>query len=133
TIVDDTKIDGAQTATITAHVANWSDGAATISVADNESHSLALAVPASASEGDGSKTGTVSIAAALASDLVVSLSSNDTTEVTVPAIVTILAGQTSASFVLNIVDDTILDGPQSVTITASASQFASGTGVITVA
>src|SRR5205823_5416010 len=50
TIVDDTKIDGAQTATLTAHVANWSDGAATISVADNESHTLALAVPASASE-----------------------------------------------------------------------------------
>ncbi len=60
--------------------------------------------------------------ASLAADLVVTLASSDTTEATVPATVTIPAGQASVSFPIAAVDDTIPDGTQAVTITATAGR-----------
>ena len=36
-IVDDARVDGPQTATLTAHVENWIDGSATMMIFDNES------------------------------------------------------------------------------------------------
>jgi len=68
-------------------------------------------------------TGTVSIPAALGSDLVVTLASSDTTEATVPATVTILAGATSATFNVTAVDDLLADGSQPVNISASATGY----------
>ncbi len=62
----------------------------------------------------------------LSSSLVVSLSSSDTSEVTVPASVTIPAGQTSAIITLTPQDDTEADGTISPVITASASGYTSG-------
>ncbi|MBI2190447.1 MAG: hypothetical protein HYU36_00510, partial [Planctomycetes bacterium] len=52
--------------------------------------------------------------------LVVSLTSSDTTEVTVPAKVTIPAGVESADFLIDAVDDTTADGVVAVSIRASA-------------
>ena len=72
-------------------------------------------------------TGTVSRATTGAADLVVNLSSSDTTEATVPATVTILANQTSANFDVTAVDDTFPDGNKTVTITASATDATSPT------
>ena len=63
---------------------------------------LALTVPLNTTEGNAPATGTVSIPAALSSDLVVDLASSDTNRLTVPASVTILAGQTSASVPITI-------------------------------
>ncbi len=54
------------------------------------------------------------------SAIVVNLQSGDTTEATVPATVVIPAGQSQASFPITAVDDALLDGTQTVTITASA-------------
>ena len=56
---------------------------------------MQLTLPAMATEGDGvlAGQGTVSIASTQASDVVVSLASSNPSEVTVPATVTILAGQ----------------------------------------
>ena len=51
--------------------------------------------------------------------LTVSLVSNDTTEASVPAQATIPAGQTSGTFSVNAVDDELLDGTATVTVTAS--------------
>jgi hypothetical protein len=55
--------------------------------------------------------------------LVVTLSSNDTTEATVPATVTIPDGQASVTFPITSVDDTLPDGPQTVSITASVVDY----------
>lgn len=60
----------------------------------------------------------------LAQPLTVQLSSSDTSEVTVPASVTILANNTSVSFDIAAVDDEILDFPQAVSITATSSGLA---------
>ncbi|MCX6950826.1 MAG: M36 family metallopeptidase, partial [Verrucomicrobia bacterium] len=102
-VVDDNRINGPRTAHVTASVANWTSGSGTITVLDNESTALALSTPGNVREGDPVATGTVRIGGTLTADLVVALSSDDTTELTVPATVTILAGQTSATFPITIV------------------------------
>jgi len=81
---------------------------------------LDLSTPAEATEGDGVLTGqgTISISGTLTEDLVVTLSSSDTTEITVPAQATITAGQLSVNFDITVIDDALADGTQAVIITA---------------
>lgn len=55
--------------------------------------------------------------------LTVSLSSDDESEAVVAEFVVIPAGETSASFLIDIVDDDILDHNQLVTITATSDKF----------
>src|SRR5262249_9102864 len=57
----------------------------------------------------------------LSQPLTVNLTSSDTTEATVPATVSFAAGQQQVNFSISAVDDTILDGTQTVTITATAN------------
>ncbi|WP_445635792.1 Dystroglycan-type cadherin-like domain-containing protein [Nostoc sp. DSM 114161] len=66
------------------------------------------------------------------SDLVVNLSSNDTTEATVTTTVTFSGNGSTVTFGINAVDDLILDGSQTATITASATGFTNGSADITV-
>ncbi len=83
--------------------------------------------------GAAAATGTVSIPAPLGSALTLSLTSSDTTEVTVPSTVTIAAGQTSSpTFAITAVDDLDSDGPQQVVLTASAAGYTNGTSTLTV-
>ncbi|MGO9115920.1 MAG: dockerin type I domain-containing protein [Thermoguttaceae bacterium] len=93
---------------------------------------LTVTIPASATKGVSPQTGTVSIPAALASDLVVTLSSNDTGDAAVPATVTIPAGQTSAPFSITIADDANINGIQDATIAATATGYVSGSGTIAI-
>ena len=77
-------------------------------------------------------SGTVSRATATASDLVVNLSSSDVTEATVPATVTILANETSATFPITAVNDSFPDGNKAVTITATATDATAPTMALSV-
>ena len=77
-------------------------------------------------------TGTVAIPTALATDLVVTLASGDTTEASVPASATITAGTTSATFPITAVNDSLADGAQTLWLTASAAGYTSATQTITV-
>ena len=90
--------------------------------------------PASVIETAGSSASTVTVTrnGDTSADLVVTLTGSDDTEATVPANVTILAGQTTATFDITAVDDSEVDGSQTVTITASATGFTNGTTDITV-
>ncbi|MGA2139353.1 MAG: M36 family metallopeptidase [Verrucomicrobiia bacterium] len=134
TVVDDNQIDGPQPATVTAHVAGWIDGNATITVLDNENTNLTVTLPSFFREGQGQVSNgcTVRISGTLPSALTVNLLSSDTTELTVPASVTISAGQTSAVFTATVVDDSETDGAQPVTVTASAAGFVDGSADSTV-
>ncbi|MFC1499266.1 FG-GAP repeat domain-containing protein, partial [Verrucomicrobiota bacterium] len=127
-VVDDQAIDGVQSAQITAHVDNWTDGVASMSIFDNEHTNLIVALPATVNEGDGvlSGAGTVSISGTLPGDLVVTLLSDDTNGVTVPSQITIAAGQISAQFNMTVIDDALYDGRQTVNISAAAAGFTSG-------
>src|SRR6185437_3324020 len=71
--------------------------------------------------GAGASTGTVTRTGDLSQSMTVQLTSSDTTEATVPVFVTIPASQSSATFPIAAVDDSIPDGPQTVTISASAN------------
>lgn len=85
-------------------------------------------VPGSISENGGSAVGTVTRSeGGTALPLTVTLTSSDTSEVTVPASVVIQAGQASANFVITAVDDSLLDGTQTAVITATATDSADGT------
>ena len=108
------------------------NGVASDPISFNPFIDLAVTLPASATEGDAPVTGTVTASPAPASNLVVTLSSSDTSEATVPATVTILAGQTAATFSLTIINDTLLDGTQNVTVTATAASYFPGSGTIAI-
>jgi hypothetical protein len=82
------------------------------------------------SENGGTSTATVTRTLSTSGELIVSLTSSDTSEATVPATVTIPDGQASVSFVVTAVDDLLADGTQQVTITATATGFKSGSDTI---
>jgi len=86
---------------------------------------LALALPPSAAENAGVLTngGTVLLGSVLPTNLVVSLVSSVPGRMTVPPTTTVPAGQPSGSFNLTMIDNSIQDGDQLVTITASAPGF----------
>ena len=60
------------------------------------------------------------------------LTSSNTNKATVPATVTILAGQTTATATIAAIDNPTVDGATTVTITASATGFANATTTLTV-
>jgi len=67
-----------------------------------------------------------------AEPVLVTLASSDTGEATVPPSVTIPADQMSASFPVNTIQDSVGDGNQPVTLTASASGYNSGVATLVV-
>ena len=77
-------------------------------------------------------TATVTRNGGLDTDLVVTLASNDLSAATVPLTVTIPAGQASSTFPVDAVDDGLVDGDQTPTLTASAAGFVPGSAVLTV-
>ncbi len=98
-----------------------------------ESPKLSLAIDkTSMSENGGTAIGTVTRNGVPTGDLIVTLSSNDTTEATVPPTVTIPSGQASANFTITAVDDALSDRTQTVTISVSATNFAPSSRAIDV-
>jgi len=138
--VDDTLYDGTQTVILTATATDYTAGATTLEVSDDDpppSPLLAVAIAAaSVNEGAGANATTVTVTRInpvnLAAPLTVVLASSDTSEATVPATVTIPAGATFATTSIAAVDDTVFDGTQSVTITATASGYASANDTLEV-
>jgi hypothetical protein len=94
--------------------------------------SLNLSLPPNVTEGMAAQPASVSIPAPLGVNLTVSLSSSDTTEITVPASVNILAGATNATFNVTVANDALKDGSQISYITASAAGYPNGVGLIRV-
>ena len=135
--IDDAVVDGVQIVTITSSASGHIDAADTLDVQDDESPLLSLVIAhSSVSEnaGPAATVGTVSRNTDTTNGLVVTLTSSDTSEATVPATVTIPAGQTtSPPFNIAAVDDQIVDGSQTVGITAAASGHSDGVATLDVA
>ena len=134
TMQDDDLLDGTQPVTITATFPGGGSVYGVVRVNDNESATLTVDVPRMVREGEGrlASAGTVKVSAPVDKDVAVSLSSDDPTEVTVPESVTIPRGKTSVPFDLMIENDVVVDGPQTVTITASIIGWTSGSNTIVV-
>jgi uncharacterized repeat protein (TIGR01451 family) len=126
TIIDDSDLDGVQSATFTATFPEYATVTETIQVNDNESAGLNITAPASATEGDAPVSATIVASATPVADITVSLSSSDTTEIQVPPSVLLPAGQTSATFSVSIANDTQIDGDQVAQITAHVPNWTDG-------
>ncbi len=82
--------------------------------------------------GAGAATGTLTRNQGITATLVVALSSSNTGKATVPATVTLPSNVASISFPIAAVDNLLLDGPTTVTITAAANGFPNSTANLTV-
>jgi len=104
---------------------------------------LSITAPATLGENASSQTGVVSIASAISSNLDVTVTSGDATEILVgqiggsvaaSTVVTIPAGSTSANFKISPAVDGAIDGNQAVTLTAEVADnsYFSGTASVSV-
>lgn len=132
TPVNDILMDGTQSVALTASGLGLTPASAPIDVLDNETTQLTVTPPATLTEGGDPGIGTVRISGQRSVDTVVMIASSDTTEATVPINVTIPAGQVSVNFQVFPMEDSIQDGLQSVTLTASTAGFTDGTGSVDV-
>jgi hypothetical protein len=132
-VANDALLDGTQTARLTAAATNYQSGTASIAVHDNETTVITLSLPDATSEGIASVTGTVTLAAAPARAVEVEIQSSDTSEIAPSGTVLIAAGTTSATFTLPVVDDTLRDGTQTVTVMALVENWTAGSDTISVA
>ncbi len=133
--VDDATLDGPQVVVLSATADGFSEAESQLTVLDHEAVSLTIQ-DTQIRENDGPAATIATVSRSniddLSEDVIVKLASSDPTEAAVPDEVVIPAGEVSASFKVAAVDDRILDGPQSVTLVATAGGFVSGEGVLTV-
>jgi uncharacterized repeat protein (TIGR01451 family) len=133
-VPDNDRIDGPVSVSVTAHVDNWTDGSDTMSILDNDTPVLFVLLPPSVAEGNAKLTnaGIVRLSGRVPTNLVVTLTSSDLTELSLPGSVEVPAGALEAGFDLTPVNDPILDGKQTVTVTARAPGFATGSASLVV-
>ncbi len=134
TLPDDALLDGLQSALISAAAPAYNQATSILQVNDNDTTTVTLTLPVTLAEGTSSTAGQagVQLATTAASDLTISLASSFTTRLTVPASVTIPAGQSSASFTLTAPDNSTLDGNQDAIITATLAGSTAATGTVQV-
>lgn len=124
---------GATTGPISISVAGAGSATSVDSFTVLAAPALTLAIDPAILAENASIMGSVSIPAALGSNLTVTLTSSDTSEATVPVSVTIPAGLLDSDpFTIQGVPDSVFDADASVTITASAAGYQNGTKVVTV-
>ncbi len=94
---------------------------------------LQLSVPVQL-EGSGTVTNqaAISLLEPLATNLVIQLASSNPADISVPAEITLLSGETNAGFNLIIGDNTLLDGPRAVTLTAQSDGIPPATRIVQV-
>lgn len=136
--LDDAVAEGTETFTVNLDASNalvTDNDTATGTLNDNDTASLTLSIDAaSVSEGAGADatTATVTRNTDPGTELIVVLASDDLSEATVPPTVTIPVGQFSAVFDIDAVDDSVLDGVQTVTLSATAPGHSMATDSIDV-
>lgn len=133
-IIVNTNYLGDWPVTVTAHVTNWTDAQATITLQYNQNTNLSVTLPTQARENNGllANAGSVQIAGTLPTNVVVGLLSGNTGKLLVPASVMIPAGQTSALFNLTMVAGNPPFTPLAVSVNASAAGFVDGSSSINV-
>ncbi len=136
--IDDSAVDGTKTVTIKAEYSEYTTGTASLSVTDDDvAKTITIELnPSSISEKDGKTTGTITLSQAATADMIITLTADDATEaVLATTTVTIIKGSTTGTFTINAADDSIVDGTQSVVITAADSSnlnYSAGTATLKV-
>ena len=108
----------------------------TVTILDNEVPTLTVSIAATSigeEAGIAATTGMVTRSLDdITNSVLVTLMSDDPSEATVPVSVMIPANQASVTFNIDAIDDMIVDGTQTVTITASAPGYVSGNANVNV-
>jgi hypothetical protein len=104
----------------------------TIAVSNNPTRTLSLSLPQSTLSEGATQTATILLSRPASSDVVVSLSSSDTSAATVPATVVVAAGSTAATFVVQGVDDALVDGSPAVVISAGSAEYGATQASLTI-
>ena len=120
TVQQNTVLDFDRAASITAAVPGWATGTASTLIVDDEPRMITVSLQPNLTEGAVKVSGGVGVSAPLLSKLTFNLTASDTSELSLPAQVSIPAGQAYASFDVAAMDDSELDGSQTVDITISA-------------
>jgi subtilisin-like proprotein convertase family protein len=136
TPADDLLADGTRLVTVKASATGFvTPATASLSVTDNEKPTLLLSIAPNRITETGTATATLKrnneVSATLPA-LATSVVLNVAGQVTVPATVTIPKGVASVTFAVKAVNDTVADGPRTVTLTTRATGFVPGTADITV-
>jgi len=127
-VKDDALLDGTQSAEITVSATGYEDSQVTIEVLDHESLSIEIAAETvKESDGEGATTAVVTRSNSDTTELLrVSILNSDASEVVAPPIVEIPAGAQSVTFVIDAVNDLIVDGLQQVALTVMATGYVDG-------
>ncbi len=128
---NDDRIDGTVPVAVTVKGPGMAPVTAHTSTLDNDTRTLSLTFPPTMLEG---RTGdaALQLSGSLSTDSQVQLTSANPAALSVPAYVTVPAGQRQVEFKIKAVDNLIHDGSRNVTISASAATFTNATGTITV-
>lgn len=106
--------------------------AAVLFVNSSRGGALGVSIPSSATEGSPNITGFITADSVPASNVTVTITSSDPSQVIVSPNVILPIGQTSAEFTLVIVNDSNVDFDQTITVTAQAPGWTSGSANIVV-
>lgn len=122
---DDQMANGTRQVTLSATCNGYNPGVAVVSVLDSEGPTLGLGIsPSTFSEGAGANAATATLARnSTQGRLTVALTSSNPNKAKAPSSVTFAAGQTSLTFPVTAVDNTIADGPADLTFTATAQGY----------
>ena len=132
TAVDDSLLDGTQTLQITANALGYVASQMQVAILDAETLSVSLD-RASYRENAGNQVAVVTVTRSnsdLDRAVNVSIGNSDPSEGSTPSSIAIPAGQSSVSFFLNAVDDALLDGTQTLSVSASANGYLPGSSSI---
>jgi hypothetical protein len=131
--VDDQIAYGNTLITITASSIGLASDSIPVTILDDEVPTFGLTIsPASISEKGGKATARLTRNTPTTQSLLVRLASDDVGEATVPEFVTIPMGASSVEFTITAVQDFLVDGDQSVSITADAIWFSMGLASVTI-
>ena len=135
TVVDDAIVDFTQDVEVHASGPGYGSGDGLIGVQDNEHCTITFVAPASTVEGAGtlSSQGDIRLSDDVGQTTTFKLASSDTTEIQVPASVTLASGQRRALFNITVVDDALADGEQTARITVTPDNVLFKTGMVAVA
>jgi hypothetical protein len=135
TVVDDAIVDFTQDVEIHATGPGYGAGCGLIGVQDDERCTVTFTAPASTVEGAGtlSNQGEINLSIDVGQATTFKLASSDTTEIQVPASVTLASGQNRVRFDITVVDDALADGEQTAMISVTPDDVLFKTNTVVVA
>ncbi len=130
--IDDLILNGTRTVRVAVAAEGYEGSQSVLQVLDFEPLSLTTSVDSISEQGGEVMATILRSVADVSMPLVVELSVDDSSELTIPSRVEIPAGQSSVTFGISARDDAVLDGSQFVEVKAIATGYVDGKSVVVV-